>query len=511
MQTKSKHMIKNKTFLPHLLFLISFLFLGQVTPAKANEDHTTSNQLVFPLHYQGEGISTDAKLNHYLYGDTICPTTASWDITLYENGRLYGTYFNSNPKAAAGTECKSVYDEDHPSKGVNRIDFSGVHSNGYFEITESNLYYDYTNWHFRGHDKNIQGYYDANHIYTSPIYHYESNTYSNWTDVFEHQFDLPEIGGAAIPGNTGQDVNTVDGTGQETVTVNESGRSNPWVPVIGIGAVGAIGAAAGVAGAGAAVAAVSKGNTGGKSKQDTKKDGKKKDPCAYDLDRLKEASAQARALHDAIQTLRSYLEQLETQYENVRQAGYWNASVDLGLLGASIFGAPLTVGLTGKAVVQQSIARAMGESAATALGGEMMKSVANGMLEQGISWENFVKAPYGGAEGVVIQNVISECLTQRYGARLVQKGYSASVRNALMKGYTSKVASQIASGVMQLISVGKIVYGGYTEVKKLEAIREIMGKVRKSLFELELLYEEALSEMRISRSVYEKCRKMWQL
>ena len=77
-------------------------------------------------------------------------------------------------------------------------------------------------------------------------------------------------------------------------------------------------------------------------KTDEEKDKKKKDPCADDLNRLKEASAQARALHDGIQTLRSYLEQLETQYENIRQAAYWNASVDLGLLGASIFGAPLS-------------------------------------------------------------------------------------------------------------------------------------------------------------------------
>ena len=153
----------------------------------------------------------------------------------------------------------------------------------------------------------------------------------------------------------------------------------------------------------------------------------------------------------------------------------------------------------------------MAESAATALGSELMKSVTNGMLDQGISWESLVNAPYGGAEGVVIQNLITESLTQRYGNRLAQKGYSTSVRNALMKGYNAKVASQIASGVMQLITVGKIVYGAHQEVEKLEGIREIMGNVRKSLFEMELLYEEVLSEMRISRSVYEKCRKMWQL
>jgi len=153
----------------------------------------------------------------------------------------------------------------------------------------------------------------------------------------------------------------------------------------------------------------------------------------------------------------------------------------------------------------------MSESAATALGSELMKCVTSGMLEQGVSWESLVKAPYGGAEGVIIQNVISECLTQRYQTRLIQRGTPSALRNSLLKGYTKQVASHIASGIMQFISLGKIAYGAYTEAEKLEAIREIMGKVRKSLFEMELLYEDALSEMRISRSVYEKCRKMWQL
>lgn len=521
MYQKSNDKMKQKTFLILSFFLFSFLFWGQASPAKADEDPATANQLAFPLHYVGEGISTDAKLNQEVYGDTACPSTATWDITLYENGRLFGTYVNLNPTAAAGNDCVPVYDADHPSKGENRITFSGVHSDGYFEITESNLYYDFTNWQFRGHDKNIEGYYDANHIYTSPAYHYESSTYSTWIDVIEHEFDLPLVDsgpstgdteGDAVPGDgAGQDTGLTGSTRGETSTRDSSDADVPWIPAAVVGAAGAAVAAAGVVGAGVAVAAAPKGGKGGKTKQEVKEDQKKKDPCANDLDRLKKASGEARALHDAIQTLRSYLAQLETQYENVRQAGYWSAAVDLGLLGASIFGTPLTVGLTGKAVVSQSISRAMGESAATALGGEMMKSVANGMLGQGVSWENFVKAPYGGAEDVVVQNVISEVLTQRYATSIAQRGVSTSVRSALVKGYTSQVASQIASGVMQLISVGKILNGAYSEVQKLEAIREIMGKVRKSIFELELLYDEALSEMRISRSVYEKCRKIGQL
>ncbi len=506
MHLQSNHKLKQLTFLTLFFILLSFLFLGEPTPTRANQDPAAANQLAFPLYYQGQGTSTDAEINHYLYGDKICPTTAEWEFTLSENGRLFGSYINLNPKAASGDDCVPVYDRDHPSRGENRIDFSGVHSEGHFEITESNLYYDYTNWKFRDPDINIQGYYDADHIYTSPTYHYESSTYSNWTDVIEHEFDLPLVSSGATAGGAEQDPVPADGAGQDAVPGDVAAAIDPWIPVTVIGAAGAAAAAVGVAGAGAAVAATSKGNKRGKKKQDENK----KDPCATDLNRLKKASAEARALHDAIQTLRGYLAQLETQYENVRQAGYWSAAVDLGLLGASIFGAPLSVGLTGKAVVSQSIGRAMGESAAAALGGEMMKSVFNGMSGQGVSWENFVKAPYGGAEGVVAQNVITEVLAQRYATRLAQRGFSTSVRGPLLKGYTKRVASQLASRVMQLISVGKIVYGAYTEVQKLEAIREIMGKLRKSLFELELLYEEALSEMRISRSVYEKCRKLWQ-
>jgi hypothetical protein len=288
-------------------------------------------------------------------------------------------------------------------------------------------------------------------------------------------------------------VENADNTGPGAIDPGSSDGINPLIPVIGIGVVGAVGAAAA---AGAAAVAVSRGKKGKKKK----KDPRKKNPCVDDLNRLKEASAQARALHDGIQTLRSYLELLDTQYENIRQAAYWNASIDLGFLGASIFGGG----------VQQTIVEAMRESAAKALGSQLMKNVTNDMLDQGVSWDSLVKAPYGGAKDEVMKTAISDTLLQEYQSRLAQRGISGTVRKAAIKGYSTAVVGPLSSGLMNLVSFGKIAYGAYTEAQKLEAIREMMSKVRKSLFEMELLYEDALSEMRISRSVYNKCRKMWQ-
>jgi len=518
MCSKSNFKVKNKTPLVILVLFLSAPFLLQVSLGKAKNTQSKENQLVFPLKYKGEAISTDAQLNHYLSGDTICTSTATWEITLFEGGTLYGSYINLNPKAASNGECVSIYDNDHPSRGENRINFSGIHSDGYFEITESNLYYDYTNTQFRGHDKNIQGYYDATHIYTSPSYRYESNTYSNWTDMFGHEFDLPLIGGAINEEDSGQDPVIVEDSGQDVVIGDESegdpvvrddgGGIDPLIPVIGIGVASAAGAAVA---AGATAVAVSRGKNGRVKKKDDKQDKKKKDPCLDELNRLKEASIQAHSLHDGIQTLRSYLATLETMYENVRQSAYWNASIDLGLLGASIFGAPLTVGLTGKAIASQTIVRAMTESAATSLGAEMLKSVTNGMLEQGVSWEGLAKAPYGGAESVVIKEVITDLLTQRFNTGLIQQGTPRTVRLAKVKGYTKQVASKLGSAVTQLISLAKIGIGAYEAAEKLEFLREELGEMRKALFEMELQFEDLLSEMKISRSVYNKCRQTWQL
>jgi hypothetical protein len=519
MCTKSQFSTKNKTLLVIGVLLLSALFLLQVSSSQAKNQPATEDQLAFPLKYKGEGISTEAQLDHYLTGDTVCTSTATWEITLSSNGTLFGSYINTNPKSASGGECVSVYDEDHPSEGVNQITFSGTHSDGYFEITKSNLYYDYTHTQFRGHDKNIQGYYDADHIYTSPAYRYESNTYSNWTDMFGHEFDLPLVSGgtneedsAAAP-VVGEGSEEDPATGEESerdpVIGDNSGGIDPLIPVIGIGAASVVGAAAA---AGATAVVVSRSTNGRVKKKGDKKDDqqdkRKKDPCLEELNRLKEASLQARSLFDGIQTLRSYLATLDTMHENVLEAGYASAAVDLGFLGASIFTGPLTLAVTGKALVQKTFAEEMAKAAARSLGSELLKNVSSAMVEQGFSWEKLAKAPYKGAEDFILQNLISEALTNRFQKSLIEQGI---VNKAPVVGYAKDVAGPIASYLANWINLVKLGSSVNTTAKKLEVIRNEISEIRKALLDMEMRYDDLLSEMRISRSVYNKCRQSWPL
>jgi len=515
MSSKFNFPMKKKTSLALLVLLFSSLLLCQVTPSKAKNELSEANQLVFPLHYKGQGISTDSQLNHYLFGDTICPSTATWEINLYESGSLHGSYINTNPKAANNGECVSTYDEDHPSSGINRIDFSGIHSDGHFEITGGNLHYDYTHSKFRGHDKNIEGYYDANHIYISPVYRHESNTYSNWTDVFEHEFDLPEVSGPKIADDTGQDGASVDDAGQETASddnsgwdtanVDTSGGQNPMVPIVGIGAVSVVGAATV---AGATAVAVSRGKNGSKKE----KDKKKKDPCLDDLNRLKEASIQARSMLDWMQTLRWILNQMDVEYENLREATYLDSIIDLGFLGGAIFAGPAHIARHGIAVPVRTVAQGLGESVLASLGSDLMKSVSDGMLNQGISWESLLKSPYNSARNVATQKLISGSLTEIYMRNLIQQGgleAGSSLANSLRDGYQTHVAGHIASGAMQALSAVKIVRGLYTAQEKLDAILKARREISMDLFETNLQYEDAISEIRSSRRLYENCKKLW--
>jgi hypothetical protein len=177
-------------------------------------------------------------------------------------------------------------------------------------------------------------------------------------------------------------------------------------------------------------------------------------------------------------------------------------------LGASIFTGPLKIGLTGKAVVQQKFGKAMSEAAAKSLGSELFKNVTSGLLEQGFSWEKLAQAPYKGAEDFVLQNLISEALTNRFQKSLIEQGI---VNKAPVVGYAKDVAGPIASYLANWINLVKLGSSVNTTAKKLEVIRNEISEIRKALFEMEMRYDDLLSEMRISRSVYNKCRKTWPL
>jgi hypothetical protein len=180
----------------------------------------------------------------------------------------------------------------------------------------------------------------------------------------------------------------------------------------------------------------------------------------------------------------------------------------MSLWGASIFTGPLTVGLTGKAAVQPTFRKAMAEAAAKSLGSELMKNLTSGFLEHGISWGNLASAPYKGAEDFILTSLVSDALTERFQKSLINQGIS---NNALVQGYAQDVAGPMASYLANWVSLVKIASGVHTAAKKLEVIRQESSQIYNTLLDLEMRYLDALSEMEISRSVLEKCRKMWQV
>lgn len=332
------------------------------------------------------------------------------------------------------------------------------------------------------------------------------------------------MGGPRNANDSGQDAVNPDDSGQDGVTGDDSGQDggnrddssgiNPWIPVIGIGAAGAVGAAAA---AGAAAVAISRGKTGGRKTTDQKTDEKqdekeKKDPCIDDLNRLKEASIRARSMLDWMQTLRLILNQLDIEYENLREATYLNSIIDLGFLGGAIFAGPAHIARHGVSVPVRTAAQGLGESILASLGSDLMKSVSNGMLNQGISWESLLTSPYNSASNVATQKLISGGLTEIYMRNLIRKGgleAGSSLANLLADGYQTHVADHLASGAMQAFSAAKIVRGLYTAQEKLDAILKARREISMDLFETNLQYEDAISEIKSSRRLYERCKKLW--
>ncbi|MFQ5401665.1 MAG: hypothetical protein ACE5E7_18965 [Anaerolineae bacterium] len=276
---------------------------------------------------------------------------------------------------------------------------------------------------------------------------------------------------------------------------------NPLVPIAGAGVGGAAGWVAGQA--------ISRGKN--KSKEKEKEEKEKKDPCQEDLDRLKRASMQARTMQAARQRLQSLLNLLETQYENTREASYLSGAIGLGFIGGSIFTAPLS-GALGRAAVQQALARKLAESALKALGQQVMKEITNAMLEQGVSWESLVTQPLNSARMAFIQNSISEAIVQDQMRPFILQGLdpNSPVGRSVRSGISTNVAGPVASAFGNFISLASMAEGVLSGAKKLEAIRAQMKQVRQSLFEAEMRFEDAVSEMEVARSSYEYCRKLWQ-
>jgi len=354
MRIKSNFLMMKKTSLALLVVLLSSLFVFQVTPTKADDPSSESvwvltETLVNPdnaqLEFIGEEIQPDwapKKEDGYFEGSftryAVTETSFQVDARRVSDGLeshniTFETLFEKPPpKFTPGEIIELTAVSSH---GGTAVDFSTPTSEFWYTSKEVFIHPGgSTLWYAPWHD-NFDGTNTKTFWFEVPPVTSSRTTFSiaaSWRNaepcLVIWKYLAQEVSATAnedAVDSSGPEVDGVTGTGdtgQDAVNVDDSGGINPWIPVIGIGVAGAAGAAAV---AGATAVAISRAKNSSKNKTDEKK----KDPCVDDLNRLKEASTQARALFDGIQTLRSYLELLETQYENIRQAAYWNASVDL--------------------------------------------------------------------------------------------------------------------------------------------------------------------------------------
>jgi hypothetical protein len=174
-----------------LYFVMSFSELNTEKAATLTfKARLEKENLNYPLHFKGTGISTNAYYNpgYPEYGTASCPSTATWEITLSESGSLYGSYSNTNPKIAwpqnGSVQCIDSSYEKH------EISFSGSHSNGHFEISGGNLYYNETSALFRVAGTIIEGDYTAEQIATHPNYSEIDELFGGIQITIGHEFTL---------------------------------------------------------------------------------------------------------------------------------------------------------------------------------------------------------------------------------------------------------------------------------------------------------------------------------
>lgn len=236
----------------------------------------------------------------------------------------------------------------------------------------------------------------------------------------------------------------------------------------------------------------------------------RKDPCHDDLQRLNQASFNARILQAAREHLQNMLNLLETQYENTRQASYLSGVIDAGFIGGSLWTKPLA-GFLGRTLASQTLKQKLVEAALKALGKEITKSLVKTMYEQGIKWESFLEKPLEGAMKKGFQEALKDDILHEQMQKFIQQGIDPKgpVGKALQEGIKTELAGPLSDAVGNFISIVSMGTGAFSGAEKLKAIRDQMSEVRQKLYDVDSKLEDAISEMSLARSALQHCRKIW--
>jgi hypothetical protein len=241
------------------------------------------------------------------------------------------------------------------------------------------------------------------------------------------------------------------------------------------------------------------------------------DPCHTPRERLATASIKARAMQDALMTMRGMSEVLERQYEDRREGGYTSAVYDVASLAGSVWAKPAEA-LAGQWLKSQ-VFEGMAWSVAKTLGDSMAKDflvyLKNTEVGDPSGWLTSVGEDQ--AKGA-IQKRITEFLTTRQMQQYLRDGLHVADRWNMkdvlgigerdyggLRSVVSESFTPIAETIGNLYSAGKLGKDVSGAMDDLEGLRAELSKLHSYINNRENALHDELDQLDVARHLFNLC------
>lgn len=251
------------------------------------------------------------------------------------------------------------------------------------------------------------------------------------------------------------------------------------------------------------------------------------DPCAAHLLRVQTASARARLLNQHLQAARAAEAALANQHEEARFTGYTSGLIDVAGLATSV------VGKMGRALwTTERASMKLIETGAKGLLKNALREYVRSATTEGerqtraTTVINIVGKTTQGVEKSAYKMLFEEWLAEQFArgaawTRMstglmehVESTGRREIVDTVLEGVEETAKAQ-AKALMGALETTTSVFDAYAlvsglpdSVAKLDALRAQLGRAMDHRLALESQFEDALSELEVSRAIYESCRKM---